>query len=110
MNSARYELSVTTSTATSGHLNYREFNRGMIHVLAGSSATTLTFHVNPGNKSAIDSVGDVPWGAAHNSSGAITLTVAAGRSYAIPAELAGANHVLIQGNDTADVIVDVQGD
>lgn len=100
MTTAKYSASipvvtVDTAVGNSSVINYGDFEKGMVLVPSGSSLTTLTWHAS-----------DVEGGAylpAYNAAGAITQTVAAGRSYPIPSDLNGARFLRITG-DVAGVV------
>jgi hypothetical protein len=100
MTSARYSLSVSSvvvasAEASSKAIAYGDFEKGMVHIPSGSSLTTLTWHVSTSERGTY-----LP---AYNSTGAITQTVAAGRSYPIPSDLQGAAWLKITGNTAGSV-------
>jgi hypothetical protein len=95
MTSAKYSASietvdVATSAAGSDVISYGDFEKGMVHVPAGSSLTTLTWHVSSSEGGTY-----LP---ANNASGAITQTVTGGNAYPIPSDLVGARFLKITGN------------
>lgn len=95
-------VAVDTVLADSDEILYGEFASGQIHVPNGSSLTTLTFHTS--HKQGGD------YEAAHNqSNAAVTMTVAADRSYPMPTELAGATAVKITGNADGTVNICLKG-
>ncbi len=100
MTNAHYTTSiesvvVSTSEVSSKAVPYADFERGMVHVPSGSSITTLTWHVSTKERGTY-----LP---AYNSAGAVTQTVAAGRSYPIPSDLQGAAWLKMTGNASGSV-------
>tara|TARA_R100001594_G_scaffold137007_1_gene179730 strand:- start:510 stop:833 length:324 start_codon:yes stop_codon:yes gene_type:complete len=96
------DVTVATAIADSDEIDYGEFARGQIHVPSGSSITTLTFHTShkPG--------GD--YEAAYDSSNAaVTMTVAADRSYPIPVDLIGARVFKMTGDAAGTVHLSLKG-
>lgn len=102
MTNAHYSVSISgvvvaVAEASSKAIPYSDFEKGMVHVPAGSSLTTLTWHVSASERGTY-----LP---AYNSAGAITQTVQGGRSYPIPSDLQGANYLKITGNASGSVDV-----
>ena len=96
MTNARYCASidsvvVNTAVGSSGTIDYGDFASGMVHVPAGSTITTLTWH------SSLKAEG--PYLAADDAaSAALVQTVAAGQAHPIPIALNGARFLRITGD------------
>lgn len=90
-------VTVDTVLADSEEVDMAGVTGGFIYVPAGSSITTLTFY-------AAKELGGT-YLAAYNTTGAVTLTVAASRSIAIPSDMLGCAAMKMTGN--ADGTVDV---
>lgn len=88
-------VAVGTAVANSDEISYGEFSAGEVFVPTGSSITTLTWHV-------AQTAGGT-YLAAYNASGAIAQTVAAGRAYPIPSDLAGARFLKGTGNAAGSI-------
>lgn len=96
MTNARYSVSidsvtVDTSVAASGSIDYSDSVQGMVYIPNGSPLTTLTWHasarVNGEYLAADDATG-----------AAVVQTVAAGQAHPIPSALSGARFLKITGN------------
>lgn len=112
MNIATANVEVTAAIGTTGEFNYGDFEYGRIHVLDGSAATTLTFHTAPAQTAAGSKQAAGDYEAAYDGAGtpaAVTLTVAANRSYPIPTALQGAEFVKAVGDDTASLVITMKG-
>jgi hypothetical protein len=95
MTSAKYSISidsvtVDTAVGVSTAIGYGDFEKGMVHVPAGSSLTTLTWHASNYINGTYLPV--------NNASGAVTQTVSAGKAYPIPSDVIGAQFLKITGN------------
>jgi hypothetical protein len=85
------DVTVATAVANSQPINYGGFASGMVHVPAGSSLTTLTWHACLTEDGTYIAAEDA-------ASAAVTQTVAASQAHPIPAALAGARFLKVTGN------------
>lgn len=95
-----YTAAITAAVGTTADISYGGYSGGTIHIPTGSGLTSLTFHSRTGgnNYALYDSTGS-----------AVTLTVAADRSYPIPAACFGCELLRIVGNTTGNIIVTLKG-
>jgi hypothetical protein len=93
-------VAITDSAATTDEVEYGELYYAMVFVPSGSSITSLTF-------SASHERGGT-YCAAYSGSTAVSLTVAAGRCYVLPATLAGARFIKMVGNTSGTVYLSCQ--
>ena len=93
--------SLTTSATTTPEIDIEGFALGEVYVPAASPINTLTFHL------AMQEGGTyLP---AYDSAGAaVTLTVAAGRAYPLPATIFGGMWMRIVANAAGDVSISVK--
>lgn len=106
MTNARYSVAndsvaVGTSVATSDPIAFGDFVDGMVHIPAGSSITTLTWHASTERAGTYLAAEDA-------SSTAITQTVAASQAHPIPTALRGARFLKITGNAAGTVGVSLK--
>ena len=88
-------VAVGTSVANSDEISYGEFSCGEVHIPAGSSITTLTWHV------AQEAGGTyLP---AQDATGAVAQTVAHTKSFPIPEALKGARFLKAVGNAAGEI-------
>jgi len=86
-----FDLAITNSASTTGWFNYQNFTQGQITMKTGNTGVTLTFYANAKQGGEL--------AAAQTGAGAaVTLTVAAAKTYPIPATLAGAHQIAIVSN------------
>jgi len=104
MRSLQRTVSIATSAASSKEIPYSGYERGQVIIPAGSSITTLTWHVAEKVNGTF-----VPAYDSAASPAAVTQTVAAGRAYPIPAALAGAASLKAVGNVAGSVYVNLKG-
>ncbi len=109
-------LALTTALATTPEISIEEFVAGNIFIPAASSITTLTFYCAPwaaSSQSISGTVQDTPAAVFQqlydSANVAITRTVAAGRCYALPAELAGVGAIKIVANAAGAVDISLKG-
>lgn len=107
-NISQLSLAITASSSTTATINKSGFVTGTIFVPAGSSLTGLTFFVAPHESMDGNSAGTFVQ-AYDDSNAALALTVAAGRAYRIPLELAAAPFLRIVGDATGTIHVSLQG-
>lgn len=97
--SATYAL--TDSAATTAAIEFGDYRAGMVFVPAGSAITSLTFHAAP--------KGGGTYLPLYTSAGAaVALTVAAGRCYTLPADVAGCKALKMVANAAGSVEVSFQ--
>lgn len=97
-------ITITASVATCEAVDYQGSAGGEIYVPAGSSLTTLTFHVARKPEGTFHAAydGEAP-------PAAVTLTVAAEQAYPIPDAIFGAGAFKMVGNTTGSVTVTLKG-
>lgn len=83
-------LSVTNALGTTGQADISKYSTGKVIVPTGSALTTLTFY-------AADQK-DGTYVPIYNGTTAVTLTVAAGRAYSLPADVMGFKWIKIVGS------------
>lgn len=99
MTTAKYSVSIETvvvsdSISSSNVINYGDFERGMVHVPAGSSLTSLTWYSSVSeNGTYLPAVNTMEMGSGPTSQG-----VSGGNSCPIPSNLQGARFLKIVGN------------
>lgn len=97
-------ITITTSLATCEAVDYQGSAGGEIYVPAGSSITTLTFHVARKPDGTYHAAYD---GA--SSPAAVTLTVAGGNAYPLPDAIFGAGAFKMVGDAAGSVSVTLKG-
>lgn len=99
------------SVANAKEIMVGEAEFGRIYVPNGLSGTSLTFYASPYSENDEDNSDNANYEPVHDSSGAITLTIAADESHQIPADvLAGARFLKIVSNqDDEDVFLSFCG-
>ena len=107
---------LTTVLATTPEFGFEEFVGGMVYIPVGSPITLLTFYASPYQKSSAsmaNTVADTPTPvdyAIYTSGGvAVTLTVAAGQCYNLPADIFGAGRIKMIPNAAGSVEVSLKG-
>lgn len=102
--SSQSSVAFTDSLSTTGGFGFNCYSSGVILVESVTGTPTLTFYVKTDSQAAAYQMFTA-------AGAAVTLAVAAGRAYPIPAELAGANYVMATaGTGTAaNVRVIVKG-
>jgi hypothetical protein len=106
---SKLSLAITASLETTPAINKSGLTTGEIYVHAGSAAVTLTFYAAPAADQS-ESAGPGTFLPVYDdSNAAITRTVAAGRTYRLPLDLAGARWIKIVGDTTATISLDLQG-
>lgn len=93
-------LSITTSLATTPEIPFSDQIVGQLYIPAGSSITSLTWYAAPN----YDATYLVAYDAGTNGA----QTVAAGRSYKIPVELAGARYLKAVGDAAGTIYVSLK--
>lgn len=91
-------VALTTSAATTPEIDVSHFASGTIAVPTGSSITSLTYYTAP-------DMGGTYLAAYDDAGNAITQTVAAAKSYAMPAAIFGAAAIRIKANAAGNVTV-----
>ncbi len=94
--SINQDVALTTSAATTPEISISIFGSGQIHIPTGSSITSLTYYTAPNS-------GGTYLPAQDASGSAVTQTVAATKSYPIPAILFGAAQIRIVANAAGTV-------
>lgn len=95
-------VAITASESTSPSVDARTFAGGSVQIPVGSSITTLTFYADH------DRAG--VFGTLYDADGtAISLTVAAGRTYELPATIFNVPYFKMVGNTTGNVSVFLKG-
>jgi hypothetical protein len=101
---AQQTAAVTATLASTAEIHFGDFTSGTVHIPSGSSITTLTWYTSdePGGTflAAYDSDLTAP--------AAIVQTVAAGCSYPIPFDLAGARALKAVGNAAGNIDVSMK--
>ena len=92
---AAQEVTIATSVGSSEEIFMENADGGRIIVPSGSSLTTLTFHESHNGTTYVAAYD------ANNS--AVTLTVAAARSYPLPSVLNASRFIKITGNASGTV-------
>jgi hypothetical protein len=91
-------VSITDSATTTGEVPYhRDAQSGMVFVPAGSSLTSLTFHVAP--------KGGGTFLPLYDAGSAVALTVVQGRAYQLPSTLRGCAAFRMVGSHAGTVEV-----
>ena len=95
-------LNIANATAiTADHIDFQNYKYGMIHMPAAWTAADLAFAVcHESNGTYIP---------LHDSSGLVTMAVAASQSYSLPDALKGAGYFKIKSVDTVDASDENQG-
>lgn len=99
--SVNLDAALTTSAATTPEISIAIFGSGQIHIPTGSTITTLTYHTAPNS-------GGTYLPAQDASGSAVTQTVAATKSYPIPAVLFGAAQIRIVANAAGNVSISLK--
>lgn len=100
-------VALTTSAGTTPQIAKGLYSKGVIHVPAGSSITSLTFHA------ATESNGTYLPLYEERGSGATaacTRTVSAGKSYELPAAISGAPFIKIVADAAGSVTISLTGE
>lgn len=90
------EYSLNTAESTTPEILYGDFEYGIIFIPSGSPITSLTFYAAPESGGDFLPLYDV-------TNAAVTMTVAAGRAYPIPAECIAAKAIKIVSDAAGDV-------
>lgn len=90
-----------TAIADADRVAYGPYNSGAVLVPAGSPITTLTFHGV--------SADGTTFAATTAAAAAVTLTVAAAKSYALPADIAAYRAFKMVSNADGDVTLQLKG-
>ena len=105
-------ISLTTDVATTPIIEKSGFPWGRIYIPAGSSLTTLTFYDQPHSIATKGKtpLSTEPYFTAMDSAGAaVTLTVAADKSYPLPEAIAASPNLRITGNAAGSIIISLMG-
>lgn len=94
-----YTILLTNSLSTTPEISISRFAAGTIYIPAESSITTLTFYA----AFTTQSPGGVYMPAYDNTGTAITMTVAAGGAYQMPAGIFGAGQIKIVANEAGGI-------
>ena len=95
-----FDLALTNAAGTTGWFDYTNFSKGQLTIPTGVTGVTLTFHANSKHGGELAPAQD-------GAGAAVTLTVAAAKSYPIPVALAGAHQVAIVSNVAGPETIEV---
>lgn len=98
---------ITDAVGTTPEIVIGSADEVHVYIPSGSSITTLTLHGSPlrSDDAAIDEDEDQTFYALHDSSGAVTVTVSAGRCYKLPSDVVGLPALKIVGNAGGEIYI-----
>ena len=101
-NNVPVTATVATDKATSTEIDMRRYAMGRFHVPAGSALTTITWYSSP-------TAGGTYLPAYDELGVSLAQTVAAGRSYTLPSEMAAGAFIKPEGNAAGTITIVLKG-
>lgn len=103
-------VAITTDVATTPIVDKSGYPLGRIYIPTGSTITTLTFYDQPHVKKGTDPASSDAYYTAMDSAGAaVTLTVAAAKSYPLPEGVATSPLLRITGDAAGSITIVLMG-